>query len=67
MPLDQLTDEQFERHAFGLLLRASGADGLARFRRLNRAQNRDYTRDRAGWQSDLTIDQIVQSIEHQRT
>ena len=44
--IDQLTDEQFERHALDLLKRELGADGLARFLRLNRSGPGDYTRDR---------------------
>ena len=49
--IDQLTDQ----------------DGLARFLRLSRFGSGDYTHDRDGWQSDLTLDQIVHSIrEHRR-
>lgn len=60
--IDQLTDEQFERHAFGVLKRELGPDGLARFLRLNRSGTGDYTRDREQWQKDLTLDQILDSI-----
>ncbi|MBM3812977.1 MAG: hypothetical protein FJW20_15255 [Acidimicrobiia bacterium] len=64
--MDQLTDEQFERHALELLQRELGPDGLARFLPLNRAGAGDYTRDREQWQKDLTIDQILESIRQRR-
>lgn len=57
---DQLTDEQFERHALDLLKRELGADGLARFLRLNRSNAGDYALDRHEWQSKVTVDQIVE-------
>lgn len=41
--LDTMTDEQFERHALEVLGRELGADGLARFLRLNRSGLGDYT------------------------
>ncbi len=64
--IDQLTDEQFERHALELLQRELGPDGLARFLRLNRSGTGDYTRDREQWQEDLTLDQILASIRTHR-
>ena len=64
--IDQLTDEQFECHALDLLKRELGADGLARFLRLNRSGPGDYTRDRDEWQKDLTLDQIMESIRKRR-
>lgn len=64
--IDQLTDEQFERHALALLQRELGPDGLARFLRLNRSGTGDYTRDREQWQKDLTLDQILESIRKNR-
>ncbi len=42
--LDDLTDEEFERHALGVLKRELGVVGLARFLRLNRSGSGDYTR-----------------------
>jgi hypothetical protein len=65
--LDKLTDEQFERHALQVLLRELGADGLARFLRLNRSGSGDYTQDRIEWQKNLTIDDILDSIRHRRS
>jgi hypothetical protein len=64
--LDKMTDEQFERHALELLGRELGVDGLARFLRLHRSGPGDYTVDRAQWQKDITVDQIVDSIRGRR-
>lgn len=64
--IDQLTDEQFERHALDLLKRELGADGLARFLRLNQSGPGDYTSDRDERQKDLTLDQILESIRKNR-
>jgi hypothetical protein len=64
--IDQLTDEQFERHALDVLKRELGADGLARFLRLNRSGPGDYTCDRDKWQKDLTLDQMLDSIRESR-
>jgi hypothetical protein len=63
---DQLTDQEFERHAPGMLKRELGPDGLARFLRLNRSGPGDYTIDRDKWQKDLTLDQILESIRENR-
>ncbi len=57
----ELTDEQFERHGLDLLMRELGADGLARFLRLNRSNSGDYAVDRDVWQSKVTVDQIVEA------
>jgi hypothetical protein len=62
-----MTDDQFERHALEVLRRELGLDGLARFLRLNRSAFADYTKDRAEWQEDLTIDQIMEDIRRRRT
>ncbi len=64
--LETMTDEQFERYAFDVLARELGVDGLARFLRLSRSGPGDYTRDRLQWQKDLTVDEIVDSIERRR-
>lgn len=61
-----MTDEQFERHALEVLARELGADGLARFLRLNRSGRGDYTTDRGSWQKDLTIEEILDSIQLRR-
>ena len=64
--IDQLTDEQFERHALDVLKRELAADGLARFLRLNRSGAGDYTHDRDEWQRALTLDRILESIRERR-
>ena len=64
--IDQLTDEQFERHALEVLKRELGADELARFLRLNRSGSGDYARDRDAWQNHLTMDEILESIRRTR-
>jgi hypothetical protein len=64
--LEKMTDEQFERHALEVLCRELGADGLARFLRLERSGAGDYTKDRMQWQKNLTIEQILASITHRR-
>ncbi len=63
---DQLTDEQFERHALEVLMRELGPDGLARFLRLNRSGPGDYTADRDQWQKDLNLSEIIESIRQHR-
>jgi hypothetical protein len=61
-PVEQMTDEQFERFALEVLLRELGPDGLARFLRLNRSGKRDYTKDRMQWQKHLSVAEIVDSL-----
>ena len=65
--LDQMTDQQFERFALEVLQRELDPDGLARFLRLNRSGKRGYTRDRAQWQKDLTVEQIIASLKPQQS
>jgi hypothetical protein len=64
--IDQLTDEEFERHALEVLKRELGLDGLARFLRLNRSGMGDYSRDREQWLKELTLDQVLDSIRSHR-
>ena len=64
--LEQMTDEQFERYTLEVLLRELGVDGLARFLRVHRAGKGDYTRDRLQWQKDLTVDEIVASLNRRQ-
>jgi hypothetical protein len=58
-----MTDEDFERHALAILQRELGLDGLARFLRLNRSADGDYTRDRDRWLAGTTIDDIMAQVE----
>jgi hypothetical protein len=64
--MDTMTDEDFERHAFAILQREFGLDGLARFLRLNRAGTGDYTRDRHNWLAGTTIEDILTEVERRR-
>ena len=45
--IDQMSDEQFERQAFAVIVREFGLGGLARFIRLHHSGPGDYTSDRA--------------------
>ena len=62
-PVEQMTDEQFDRYALQVLGRELGADGLARFLRLNRSGKGDYTQDRMHWQKNLSVAEIVASMD----
>ncbi|MDP8982893.1 MAG: hypothetical protein M3O35_20140 [Acidobacteriota bacterium] len=62
-PLEQLSDEQFERYAFDVLRRELGIDGLARFLRLYRSGNGDYTRERHKWLQGLRVEEILAGLE----
>jgi hypothetical protein len=62
-----MTDEQFERYALEVLQRELGADGLARFLRLNRSGKGNYTVDRIQWQKDLSVADIVASLDKPRS
>ncbi len=57
--IETMSDEQFERHALGV-------DGLARFMRLHRSGAGDYTKNRMQWQKDLTIQDVLDSINQRR-
>jgi hypothetical protein len=61
--IEHMTDEQFERYALEVLQRELGADGLARFLRLNRSGKGNYTLDRMQWQKDLSVADIVASLD----
>lgn len=64
--LEQMTDEQFERHALDILHREEvGGYGLARFLRVYRAGTGDYTQDRHEWVHGATVRDIAKEFEHQ--
>ena len=63
IPLEQMTDEQFEQHALSVLHRELGVYGLARFLRVYRAGTGDYTRDRHQWLEGLTVQELAQEFE----
>ena len=59
---ETMSDEEFERHALGVLSRELGVDGLARFLRVYRAGSGDYTRDRHRWLDGATVQDIMTEI-----
>ena len=63
IPLDQMTDEDFERHALAVLRRELGLDGLARFLRVYRAGTGDYTRDRHRWLDGATVEDVMADVK----
>jgi hypothetical protein len=65
--LEEMTDEQFERHTLGLLQKELGPYGMARFLRTSRSGSGDYTRDRHKWLDKLTMDEILDESQHLET
>ncbi|MBS1815391.1 MAG: hypothetical protein JSS87_10985 [Acidobacteria bacterium] len=63
---NQMTDDQFEQYALGVLGRELGVDGLARFLRLYRSGKGDYTAERQQWLEGVTIDDIIADIKRIR-
>ena len=63
IPLDRITDEDFERHALAVLRRELGLDGLARFLRVYRAGTGDYTRDRHRWLDGATVEDVMADVK----
>jgi hypothetical protein len=63
IPLEEMTDEEFEHHTLSLLQKELGPYGMARFLRTYRTGTGDYTRDRHKWQDGLTIDDILNDIQ----
>jgi hypothetical protein len=61
--LEEMTDEQFEQHTFGLLQKELGPYGMARFLRTCRSGSGDYTRDRHKWLDGLSMDDILKDIQ----
>ena len=63
IPLERMTDEEFERHAVSVLRRELGLDGLARFLRVYRAGSGDYTRDRRHWLEGAGVQEIINEVQ----
>jgi hypothetical protein len=57
--IDGMSDDEFERHALGILHRELGVYGLARFIRVHRAESGDYTRDRHQWLDGLSVEDVI--------
>jgi hypothetical protein len=66
MPLEKMSDEDFERHALAILQCELGLEGLGRFLRVYRAGTGDYTRDRHRWLEGATIQDIMVEVERRR-
>lgn len=64
--IDQLTEEQFERHALDVLKRELGPRWPGPVFAAELSDTGDYTRDRELWQKDLTLDEIQESIRKHR-
>ncbi|ADV84640.1 hypothetical protein AciPR4_3891 [Terriglobus saanensis SP1PR4] len=60
---EQMTDEQFEKHALGILHRELGVYGLARFLRVYRAGFGDYTDDRHAWLQNITVQELATELQ----
>jgi len=63
--LEEMTDEQFERHTLGLLQKELGPYGMARFLRTYRSGSGDYTRHRHKWLDGVTIEEILKESQSQ--
>lgn len=63
IPLEKLSDEEFERYALAVLQRELGLDGLGRFLRTYRAGSGDYTRERHRGLTGATIPDIMAEVE----
>lgn len=63
IPIEKMSDEEFEQQALAVLLREFGLDGLGRFLRVYRAGSGDYTRDRHRWLQGATIQDIMAAVE----
>ncbi len=62
MPVRQMTDSEFQRHALSILQRELGAEGFARFLRVYRSGHGDYTKERDRILKGATIDDIVEQV-----
>lgn len=63
IPLEEMTDEQFERYTLELLQAELGPYGLARFLRTYRSGSGDYTRERHKWLNGITVDEILRESQ----
>jgi hypothetical protein len=63
IPLEKMSDADFERHALQVLHRELGLDGLARFLRVYRSGSGDYTRERHRWLEGATVQEITAEMK----
>ena len=59
-PVEEMTDEQFERFTLSVLAKELGPLGMARYLRTHSSTGVDYTRDRQQWLAHLTMDEILE-------
>jgi hypothetical protein len=57
-----MTDSEFQRHALSILQRELGAEGFARFLRVYRSGQGDYTKERDHILKSATIDDVVEQV-----
>jgi hypothetical protein len=57
--VDNMTDDQLERHALQILQRELGVYGLARFLRVYRAGSGNYTEERQQWLEGLSVEEAL--------
>jgi len=62
MQIQEMSDQEFQRHALSILQRELGAEGFARFLRLYRSGRGNYTDERGRWLNGITIEEIVEQI-----
>jgi hypothetical protein len=58
-PIEQMSDEQLERHALEILSRELGPQGLARFLRACRSGSGDYTSERNRWLQETSVQDLA--------
>lgn len=65
-PIEQMSDEQLERHALEILARELGPHGLARFLRSVRSGSGDYTAERGRWLEKATVQDVAKPAGSRR-
>ena len=63
--IDDMADDEFQLHAMIILARELGPGGYARFLRLNRSGQGDYTAERHQWLDHLTLEDIWRDMQTQ--
>ena len=61
----EMTDQEFQHHAISILQRELGPQGFARFLRLYRSGQGDYTSDRHQWLKNVSVEEIAE--QHRST
>jgi hypothetical protein len=66
-PVEEMTDEQFEKYTLAILARELGPLGMARYLRRHCAGAEDYTSNRDRFLGHATIDQILEEARKLET